>query len=245
MGAGLGSGPLHHRAAGRGLAGAVAAARPARPQQPDRVTYVRTEVTPPAGTLRRATAYVSAAHTYRMYVDGVPVDAWPSFSYPDEQYARAVDLTGALAGGRTSAIGLLHRWYGPGQGRPASAPGSCSSCPSGTTTAARTWSCPMRAGASSRPNGCRRPSATPTGATSWSGSTGGTIPRGGRAPATTTAPGRASRLSARPARRPSPGPTRNGRRSGSRPVLPVSLHTRRGRCRRGGLRRRLPGPAAD
>ncbi len=92
-------------------------------QQPDRVTYLRTEVTPASGALRRATAYVSAAHTYRLYVDGTAVDAWPSFSYPDEQYARAVDLTGALAGGRTSAIGVLHRWYGPGQGRPASAPG--------------------------------------------------------------------------------------------------------------------------
>ncbi len=91
--------------------------------QPDRVTYLRTEVTPPAGTLRRATAYVSAAHTYRLFVDGTPVDAWPSFSYPDEQYARAVDLTGTLAGGKASAIGVLHRWYGPGQGRPASAPG--------------------------------------------------------------------------------------------------------------------------
>ena len=91
--------------------------------QPDRVTYLRTVVTPPAGTLRRATAYVSAAHTYRLYLDGVPVDAWPSFSYPDEQYARAVDLTGSVAGGRRMAIGVLHRWYGPGQGRPASAPG--------------------------------------------------------------------------------------------------------------------------
>ena len=91
--------------------------------QPDRVTYLRTEVTPPAGALRRATAYVSAAHTYRLFVDGAAVDAWPSFSYPDEQYARAVDLTGVVAGGRASAIGVLHRWYGPGQGRPASAPG--------------------------------------------------------------------------------------------------------------------------
>ncbi|MGA2474230.1 MAG: alpha-L-rhamnosidase N-terminal domain-containing protein, partial [Acidimicrobiales bacterium] len=90
--------------------------------QPDRVTYLRTEVTPPAGALRRATAYVSAAHTYRLFVDATPVDAWPSFSYPDEQYARAVDLSGIVAGGRASAIGVLHRWYGPGQGRPASAP---------------------------------------------------------------------------------------------------------------------------
>jgi alpha-L-rhamnosidase len=92
-------------------------------QQPDRVTYLRTEVTPPAGTVGRATAYVSAAHTYRLFVDGAPVDAWPSFSYPDEQYVRAVDLTGTVTGGRRSAIGLLHRWYGPGQGRPASSPG--------------------------------------------------------------------------------------------------------------------------
>ena len=92
-------------------------------QQPDRVTYLRTEVTPPAGTVARATAYVSAAHTYRFFVDGEPVDAWPSFSYPDEQYVRAVDLTGVVAGGRRSALGVLHRWYGPGQGRPASSPG--------------------------------------------------------------------------------------------------------------------------
>jgi len=91
--------------------------------QPDRVTYLRTEVTPPPGTLRRATAYVSAAHTYRLFVDGTPVDAWPSFSYPDEQYARAVDLTDVLQAGRASAVGVLHRWYGPGQGRPASSPG--------------------------------------------------------------------------------------------------------------------------
>ena len=92
-------------------------------QQPDRVTYLRTELSPPAGTVARATASVSAAHTYRLYLDGAPVDAWPSFSYPDEQYVRTVDLTGMVTGGRRSAIGVLHRWYGPGQGRPASAPG--------------------------------------------------------------------------------------------------------------------------
>ena len=92
-------------------------------QQPDRVTYLRTEVTPPAGAVDRVTAYVSAAHTYRLYVNGAPVDAWPSFSYPDEQYVRAVDLTGTVTGGRRSAVGVLHRWYGPGQGRPASSPG--------------------------------------------------------------------------------------------------------------------------
>jgi alpha-L-rhamnosidase len=90
----------------------------------DRVTYLRKEITAPGGgTIQRATAYVSAAHTYRLFVNGVAVDAWPSFSYPDEQYVRAVDLTRALRPGHANALGVLHRWYGPGQGRPASAPG--------------------------------------------------------------------------------------------------------------------------
>jgi alpha-L-rhamnosidase len=95
----------------------------AGPTGPDRFTYVRSEFAPPQGTLRRATAYLSAAHTYRLSVDGIPVDAWPSFSYPDEQYVRAVDLTSVLRAGRTHAIGVLHRWYGAGKGRPASTPG--------------------------------------------------------------------------------------------------------------------------
>lgn len=91
--------------------------------QPDRVTYLRTELTPPAGTLRRATVYASAAHTYRLYLNGQAVDAWPSFSYPDEQYARATDVTTVVRPGRPNALGVLHRWYGPGQGRPASSSG--------------------------------------------------------------------------------------------------------------------------
>ena len=119
-------------------------------QQPDRVTYLRTEVTPPAGAIDRVTAYVSAAHTYRLFVDGSPVDAWPSFSYPDEQYVRAVDLTGVVAGGRRSAVGVLHRWYGPGQGRPTSSPACCSSCRPGTATAAE-WSSGRTARGSERP----------------------------------------------------------------------------------------------
>jgi alpha-L-rhamnosidase len=91
--------------------------------QPDRVTYLRTELMPPAGTLQRATVYASAAHTYRSFLNGQAVDAWPSFSYPDEQYVRAVDVTRVVRTGRPNALGVLHRWYGGGQGRPASTPG--------------------------------------------------------------------------------------------------------------------------
>jgi alpha-L-rhamnosidase len=92
-------------------------------QQPDLVTYVRTVVTPPPGALRRATAFISAAHTYQLFVDGNRVDFGPSFSYPDEQYVRSVDLTGQIHTGEATGLGVLHRWYGAGQGRPLSAPG--------------------------------------------------------------------------------------------------------------------------
>jgi alpha-L-rhamnosidase len=51
------------------------------------------------------------------------VDAGPSFSYPDEQYIRSVDLTKQIQPGQAAGLGVLHRWYGPGQGRPQSAPG--------------------------------------------------------------------------------------------------------------------------
>jgi alpha-L-rhamnosidase len=91
--------------------------------QPNRVTYLRTVITPPRGVLARATAVVSAAHKYLLYVNGDQVGAGPSFSYPDEQYAQSVDLTATIRPGRPNALGVLHHWYGPGQGRPASAPG--------------------------------------------------------------------------------------------------------------------------
>ncbi len=91
--------------------------------QPDRVTYLRSVLTPPSGALTRATATISAAHTYQLFVDDERVDLGPSFSYPDEQYARSIDLTARIRPGQPTALGVLHRWYGAGQGRPASAPG--------------------------------------------------------------------------------------------------------------------------
>jgi alpha-L-rhamnosidase len=91
--------------------------------QPNRVTYLRTVVTPPQGVVARATAVVSAAHKYLLFVNGNQVGSGPSFSYPDEQYGQSVDLTASIRPGRPNAVGALHHWYGPGQGRPASAPG--------------------------------------------------------------------------------------------------------------------------
>jgi alpha-L-rhamnosidase len=86
-------------------------------------TYLRTARSLPGGTVAYATAYVAAAHKYQLWVNGAKLDAGPSFCFPDEQYWQATDVTAALVPGQRNAVGVLHRWYGPGRGRPTSAPG--------------------------------------------------------------------------------------------------------------------------
>ncbi|MGH9017217.1 MAG: family 78 glycoside hydrolase catalytic domain [Acidimicrobiales bacterium] len=90
--------------------------------QPDRHTYVRTTAAVAGRAVARATAYVAAAHKYQLWVNGTEVDTGPSFCYPDEQYYQATDVTTHVRAGQRNAIGLLHHWYGAGQGRPVSAP---------------------------------------------------------------------------------------------------------------------------
>ncbi len=91
--------------------------------QLDRHTYLRTSRPLPHKAIGRATAFVAAAHKYQLWVNGTYVASGPSFCYPDEQYYQATDVTAHLRPGATNAIGVLHHWYGAGQGRPASAPG--------------------------------------------------------------------------------------------------------------------------
>ncbi|HXW35945.1 MAG TPA: family 78 glycoside hydrolase catalytic domain [Acidimicrobiales bacterium] len=95
------------------------------PEDPgvEEYTYLRTEKALPPGKISYATAYVAAAHKYQLWVNGSIVDSGPSFCFPDEQYYQATDVTDALVAGRANVIGVLHHWYGPGRGRPTSAPG--------------------------------------------------------------------------------------------------------------------------
>jgi alpha-L-rhamnosidase len=98
-----------------------------RPGPPDpgeeEYTYLRTTQVLPRGTIAYATAYVAAAHKYQLWVNGDHVESGPSFCFPDEQYYQATDITAALVPGKPNAVGILHHWYGPGRGRPTSAPG--------------------------------------------------------------------------------------------------------------------------
>ncbi len=86
-------------------------------------TYVRTTARLAASPIVRATAYVAAAHKYQLWVNGTRADTGPAFSYPDEQYVQAADVTRLLKPGASNALGVLHHWYGAGQGRPESVPG--------------------------------------------------------------------------------------------------------------------------
>jgi alpha-L-rhamnosidase len=95
---------------------------PADPGE-EEYTYLRTTTALPSGTIAYATAYVAAAHKYQLWVNGVQLDSGPSFCFPDEQYCQATDIISALHPGRANAVGILHHWYGPGRGRPTSAPG--------------------------------------------------------------------------------------------------------------------------
>lgn len=90
---------------------------------PDEYTYVRKEARLARSPITRAIAYVAAAHQYELWIDGRRVDKGPSFAYPDFQYSQASDVTRDLRAGASNTIGVLHHWYGPGQGRPASLPG--------------------------------------------------------------------------------------------------------------------------
>jgi alpha-L-rhamnosidase len=95
---------------------------PAHPGE-EEYTYLRSTKTLAKETVAYATAYVAAAHKYQLWVNGKRLDTGPSFCFPDEQYYQAADITHALIPGRRNAFGILHHWYGPGQGRPTSAPG--------------------------------------------------------------------------------------------------------------------------
>jgi len=90
---------------------------------PEEYTYVRTELLASRSPIVRATAYVAAAHRYQLWVNGARVATGPSFSFPDESYYQATDVTAALRAGRPNAVGILHHWYSSGSGRPLSAPG--------------------------------------------------------------------------------------------------------------------------
>jgi len=76
------------------------------------------------GPVESARACVAASHAVAFHANGAEIGRGPAPCYPDEQYYRTFDLTEQLREGE-NAVGALHTWAGPGQGRPAAEPGFC------------------------------------------------------------------------------------------------------------------------
>lgn len=65
----------------------------------------------------RALAYVAGCHDYELNINGVRLGRGQSFDYPDMTDYQAWDITEAVGGSSSIAVGILARWYGGGQGR--------------------------------------------------------------------------------------------------------------------------------
>jgi alpha-L-rhamnosidase len=86
-------------------------------------TLVRREIRLGSSPIVRARAYVSAGQQYDLRINGVRAAHGPSYSYPDEQYYEATDVTRLLRPGQTNVIAAVTNWATPSQGRPPSRPG--------------------------------------------------------------------------------------------------------------------------
>ena len=89
----------------------------------DDYTYYRKSTNLPAGTVTRATVYVTSVHKYALYVNGTLVGKGPAYAYAQFQYYNAYDITGLVTPGATNLFAIFNHWFGGGQGRPTSARG--------------------------------------------------------------------------------------------------------------------------
>jgi alpha-L-rhamnosidase len=89
----------------------------------DDYTYYRKSTNLPAGTVVRATVYVTSVHKYALYVNGTLVGKGPAYAFPQFQFYNAYDITGLVTPGATNLIAIFNHWFGGGSGRPTSSRG--------------------------------------------------------------------------------------------------------------------------
>lgn len=89
----------------------------------DDYTYYRKSVVLPAGTVVRATVYVTSAHKYTLYVNGTQVGKGPAYAFPQFQFYNAYDITGLVTPGASNVFAIFNHWFGGGSGRATSARG--------------------------------------------------------------------------------------------------------------------------
>ncbi len=83
----------------------------------DDYTYYRKRVTLPAKEIKRAVVYITACHSYELYINGKFVGKGFNHHYPQYSYYHAWDVTSYLFGNDENLFACLTHWYGAGQGR--------------------------------------------------------------------------------------------------------------------------------
>ena len=90
---------------------------------PDDYTYYRKSAAIPAGTVERATVYVTSVHKYALYVNGALVGKGPAYAFPAFQFYNAYDITALVKPGAANQFAMFNHWFGGGSGRPPSSRG--------------------------------------------------------------------------------------------------------------------------
>jgi alpha-L-rhamnosidase len=83
----------------------------------DDFTYYRKKFALTGKKITSATVYVTACHSYDLYVNGTFVGKGFNHHYPQYSYYHAWDITKLLSSGSENVFACLTHWYGGGQGR--------------------------------------------------------------------------------------------------------------------------------
>lgn len=83
----------------------------------DDFTYFRKKANLPDKIIKKAITYISACHSYELYVNGNFVGKGFNHHYPQYSYYNAWDITALLNKNSENLLACLTHWYGGGQGR--------------------------------------------------------------------------------------------------------------------------------
>ena len=83
----------------------------------DDYTYYRKKIGLPNKNIKRAIAYISASHSYEMYINGKLVAKGNNHHYPQYTYYQSWDVTSFLKSDAENLFACLTHWYFGGQGR--------------------------------------------------------------------------------------------------------------------------------
>jgi len=83
----------------------------------DDYSYFRKQIKLSGRKIQRATAYISACHSYELFVNGKFTGEGHSFHYPQYSYYKAIDITDFVKPKSINTLAIFTHWDGGGQGR--------------------------------------------------------------------------------------------------------------------------------